>query len=199
MYFNSELRKSCPDHQYFSWNTIDFTKFSDVHQKCEKLWKFLEIDDHFTSLRIFKLPDLAANISNFPGNVSMWSLSDNECITFSQFWLIATKRSARLRNSTSSSLLPNYSLSSWRKLYRRSSTSHCLFLMRGCAKNPLIFIGNRFQKLNFSIFWGWHGKIKNLKLKIIFLWIFNFETNSEQHFSCTLIRSSENLAQIIDF
>ena len=112
---------------------------------------------------------------------------------------VSLKRSAKGRNSTSSNFLPNYSLSSWRKLYRRSSTSHCLFLMRGCAKNPPIFIGNRLQKLNFSIFWGWHGKIKNLNLKIIFLWIFNFETNSEQHFSCTLTRSSENLAQIINF
>ena len=159
----------------------------------------LEIDAHFTSLRIFKVPNLAANISNFGGNVSIWSPSFCDYITFWQFWLTSTKRSARLRNSTSSSLLPNYSLSSWRKLYRRSSTSHCLFLMRGCAKNPLIFIGNRFQKLNFSIFWGFHGKIKNLKLSIIFLWIFNFEINSEQHFSCTLTRSSENLALFIDF
>ena len=67
------------------------------------------------------------------------------------------------RNSTSSEFLPNYSLSSWRKLYRRSSTSHYLFLMRGCAENPPIFIGNRPQKLNFLIFLIFHenSKISN--------------------------------------
>ena len=55
--------------------------------------------------------------------------------------------------------------------------------MRGCAENPAIFIENRPQKLNFSIFLSFHEKNKNLKLRIIFLSIFNFETSSEQHFS----------------
>ena len=69
---------------------------------------------------------------------------------------VSIKRSFKLRDSTSSNFLPNYSLSSGRKLYRRSSTSHSLFLMRWCAKNLAEIIDFWWNSIDFDGFSNFH-------------------------------------------
>ena len=76
---------------------------------------------------------------------------------------VSIKRSFKLRDSTSSNFLPNYSLSSGRKLYRRSSTSHSLFLMRWCAKNLAEIIDFWWNSIDFDGFSNFHEKCQILE------------------------------------
>ena len=95
----------------------------------------------------------ARNILNYSGKIPISSLVDNKYITFQYFYVVSLKRSFHGQNLPRHKLLRNYSLSSWAKLQRTSSTSHCIFLMRGCAINLPIFIENSLKTWVIRIFW----------------------------------------------